>query len=74
MDTINVIHFLSGYLEDKQTLNERETQRIKDIIATVTSIPSIKPTVKQVEKMVKALFPDVSGEELHNAIKRYRNE
>jgi hypothetical protein len=76
MDIKNLVYFLSGYLEDKTSLNEKETQRIKDLIVTVTvtEVPPLKPTKKQVEKMVKALFPDLTGVELENAIKHYRNE
>lgn len=73
MDVTNLVYWLSGFLEDKKSLTETETQRVKDVMTLVISVPPIKPSEAEVEKMVKYLFPDKTGADLEEAIKHYRN-
>ncbi len=73
MDSTNCVYWLSGYFEDRDSLTASEVQRVKDMLSSVVTIPPVKPTSEQIEKMVRALFPDLSGIELEKTIEYYRN-
>ena len=70
MDPINLMHWLSGYIEDKKTLTENEVHRIKDMISETIIIPPLKASIPQIEKMVKSLFPDLKDEELQKIVEK----
>lgn len=54
MNTENIVFWLRGFLEGKETLTIEEIKRIKAMI----DCPD-KPTMEQVDKMYKKLFPDL---------------
>jgi hypothetical protein len=70
MTTENCLHWLDGYLEDRNTLNKNELERVKDMISNSIAIkaPRVKPTEHEVAKMVKELFPDLSDIEIQKLI------
>jgi hypothetical protein len=73
MDVTNLVYWLNGYLEDRDSLTQKEVQRVKDMMASVITVPPIKPSEEEIERMVKSLFPDKTGADLEEAIKHYRN-
>ena len=63
----NIIFWLKGFLEGKDTLNTEELLRIKEIIGVPTY-----PSKGQIEKMLNTLFPDLKGTELRKAMLEYK--
>lgn len=72
MNTENLIYWLNGYLEDRDSLTKDEVQRVKDMITCgVVKIPPRKPSRDEVAEMIQKLFPDLKDLEFVQAIDRY---
>lgn len=62
MDSNELVYWLHGYLEDRESLTNAEVQRIRLMLGNIVAVPPEQPSDEQVEKMVNTLFPDVKGD------------
>ena len=73
MDQINCLYWLNGYLEDRDSLTEKEIQRVKDMLTLVTNMPEANPSKGEITNMVDKLFPDLSEAERNQTVQYHRN-
>lgn len=66
MSPKNIVYWLQGYLEGKDSLTIEQIMRIKNVLR----VPH-KPSREQAEKMVTALFPDLKGSDFTKAVDEY---
>lgn len=59
MDAINLVFWLQGFLEDRESLTKEEIFRVKTLLDQIVDVPKTAPP-EQVEKMLNKLFPESS--------------
>lgn len=67
MNTENIVFWLRGFLEGKETLTIDEIKRMKEVIG----VPTNNPSYEQVDKMITELFPHINGMEKTKMILDY---
>ena len=74
MSNKNIVFWLRGFLEGKESLSINELNKIKEIIGVSIDEDAPIPTDEELAKMIRSLFPDLKGNSLDRTLVRCKEK